>query len=69
MVEEWVDEARRTFGAQHMSQSEKTLFVFDLLDGEAKAEVKLRPSGERDSSEKIFLLLLEPYGCSQSYIT
>ena len=37
-----------------MSQSEKTLLVFDLLDGEAKAEVKLRPSGERDSAEKIF---------------
>ena len=48
-VEEWVDEARRSLGARPMSQSEKTLFVFDLLDREAKAEVKLGPSGERDN--------------------
>ena len=68
-VEEWVDEARRSLGARPMSQSEKTLLVFDLLDGEAKAEVKLWPSGERSNPEQIFTILLESYGCSQSYIT
>ena len=68
-VEEWVDEARRSLGARPMSQSKKTLLVFDLLDGEAKAEVKLRPSGERSNPEQIFTILLEAYGCSQSYIT
>ncbi|KAK0135597.1 hypothetical protein N1851_028547 [Merluccius polli] len=68
-VEEWVEEARRSLGVRPMSQTEKTLFVFDLLDGEAKAEVKLRPSGERDNPEKIFAILLEAYGCSQTYIT
>ena len=48
-LDEWVDEARCSLGARPMSQSEKTLFVFDLLDREAKAEVKLGPSGERDN--------------------
>lgn len=68
-IEEWVEEIRRSLEARPMSCAEKTLFVFDLLDGEAKAEVKFRPTGERDDADKIFDILLEAYGCSQSYIT
>lgn len=67
-IEEWVEEIKRSLAARPMSSAEKTLFVFDLLDGEAKAEVKFRPHGERDDATKIFTILLDAYGCSQSYI-
>lgn len=68
-IEEWVEKIRRSLEARPMSCAEKTLFVFDLLDGEAKAEVKFRPAREREDADQIFDILLEAYGCSQSYIT
>ncbi|KAK0144109.1 hypothetical protein N1851_017537 [Merluccius polli] len=57
-AEDWVEEARR-----------HALIVFDLLEGEARAEIKFRPVAERDEPDKIFSILLSIYGCSQSYIS
>lgn len=37
-VEEWVEEARRSLEVRHMSRAEQALFLYDLLDGEAKNE-------------------------------
>lgn len=68
-VEEWVDEARRHLALRPMPLAEQTLTVFDLLDGEAKREVKFRPAGERDSPTKIFGILTSIYGCTQSYVS
>ena len=68
-VEEWVEEARRHLSLRPMPLSEQTLNIFDLLDGEAKAEVKFRPTSACDSPEKIFEILKSMYGCTQSYIS
>lgn len=68
-VEDWVEEARRHLSCRPTSCSEQALIVFDLLDGEARAEIKFRPLAERDEPEKIFSILLSTYGCSQSYIS
>lgn len=38
-----------------MSDNEQVFcFVFDLLEGEAKAEMKFRTPAERNTAEKIF---------------
>ncbi|KAL2094491.1 hypothetical protein ACEWY4_009210 [Coilia grayii] len=68
-AEDWVEETRRHLSARPMSRSEQALVVFDLLDGEARAEIKFRPISERDEPDKIFSILLSTYGCSQSYIS
>lgn len=67
-VEEWVEEARKCLQIRHMSLSEQAYFVYDLLDAEAKMEIKLRPAAERADPEKIFSILLETFGCCHSYI-
>lgn len=67
-VEDWIDEVRNSLTLRHMSDLEQTFFVFDLLDGEAKAEIKFRAPTERDTSEKIFSILLETYGSFKSYV-
>lgn len=68
-VEDWVEEARRHLSLRPMSTAEQTLAIFDLLDGEARAEIKFRPASERDDPEKIFSILSNVYGCSHSYIS
>lgn len=67
-VEDWVEEVRRSLIVRPVPVAEKVLFVYDLLDGEAKAEVKFHPSSDRDDPEKIFTILLDMYGCSQSLV-
>lgn len=67
-VEEWVEEVRKCLQARHMSPSEQAYFVYDLLEGEAKLEIKLRPATDRADPEKIFTVLLETFGCAHSYI-
>ncbi|XP_026119499.1 uncharacterized protein LOC113098681 [Carassius auratus] len=67
-AEDWVEEVRRSLIVRPVPVAEKALFVYDLLDGEAKAEVKFHPSSDRDDPEKIFIILLEMYGCSQSLV-
>lgn len=67
-VEEWVEEACKCLQIRHMSSSEQAYFLYDLLDGDAKMEIKLRPATERTDPEKIFSILLETFGCFHSYI-
>lgn len=67
-VEDWVEEMRRSLESRHMSPAEQALFVYDHLDGEAKTEMKFRPEADRKDHNQIFKILLEIYGCSQSYI-
>lgn len=67
-VEDWVEEVRRSLIVRPVPVAEKALFIYDLLDGEAKAEAKFHPSSDQDDPEKIFTILLEMYGCSQSLV-
>lgn len=67
-LEEWVEEVRKCLQARPMSPNEQAYFVYDLLEGEAKLEVKLRPATDRADPERIFSILLETFGCAHSYI-
>lgn len=67
-VEDWVEEVSRSLSVRPVSIAEKALFVYDLLDGEAKTEVKFHPLENRDDPEKIFSILFDMYGCSQSFV-
>ncbi len=66
--EDWIEEVRSSLTLCHMSDTEQDFFVFDLLEGEAKAEMKFRTPAERNTPENIFSILRETYGCSKSYI-
>lgn len=52
--------------AHHLAVSDQALFIFDHLEGEAKDEVKYN---NRTDLDKIFTILTELYGCTQSYVT
>lgn len=43
--------------------------MFDLLEREAHAEITFRATAERCDPEKMISVLLELYGCSQSYVS
>lgn len=68
-VLEWMEEVRACMRARHLAASDQALFIFDHLEGEAKEEIKYRPSEEKTNPEKIFSVLKELYGCTQSYMT
>lgn len=67
-VEDWIEEVRSSLNLRKMSDPEQVFFVVDLLEGEAKAEIKFRTPAERDTAEKIFLILLENFGCPKSCV-
>lgn len=53
---------------RHLSLSDQAFFLFDRLEGQAREEIKYRPSAERGDSAKIIAVLQEMYGCSESYV-
>ncbi|CAB3982688.1 Hypothetical predicted protein [Paramuricea clavata] len=61
-VENFVDNVKSLISARKMTQIEQTDFVLSLLESSAKEEVKLRPTAERDTSDKICNILLEAFG-------
>ncbi|XP_029941466.1 uncharacterized protein LOC115383427 [Salarias fasciatus] len=67
-LNEWIEEVQACMRARHLSTSDQAFFVFDHLEGEAREEIKYRPSAERDDPDKIFAVLQELYGCSESYV-
>lgn len=67
-VEEWIEEAKSCIRATHMSNFDKALFLFDHLEGEARNEVKYRPTATRENPESIIEVLREVYGCAKSYV-
>lgn len=67
-VEKWIKEARRCLTVRQMSQAEQILFLYDHLDGGARAELDFHSPAERNSVEKIFSILSENYSCPQSYV-
>lgn len=67
-LDQWVMEVRRCFEARPMSNAEQVLFLYDHLDGGAKAEVEFHEALDRDTAEKIFKILAENFSCPQSYV-
>lgn len=68
-VVEWIEEARACMRARHLEAREKALFICDHLEGDAKEEIKYRPRAEKTDPEKIFSVLRDLYGCTESYMT
>ncbi|KAK0139102.1 hypothetical protein N1851_024329 [Merluccius polli] len=67
-LNEWMEEVEACMRARRLSVFEQAYFVFDHLEGEAREEVKYRPRAEREDPAKIFGILQELYGCSESYV-
>lgn len=67
-IEEWVEEVQACMRARHLSGSDQAFFLYDHLVGEAREEIKFRPSAERKDPDKIISILKELYGCSKSYV-
>lgn len=67
-INEWIDEAKACMRIRHLSVIEQAFFLFDHLGGEAHEEIRSHPDVERSDTEKVFQILQELYGCSQSYV-
>ncbi|XP_076839956.1 uncharacterized protein LOC143484854 [Brachyhypopomus gauderio] len=67
-VDDWIEEARRSMEVRRMTSAEQALFLYDHLDGEAKAEIRFRSEVERKDPERIFVILKEVFSHSQSYV-
>lgn len=66
---EWVEEVEACMRARHLSQpADRAFFLFDHLEGEARNEIKYRASADRENPDKIFSILQDLYGCSDSYV-
>lgn len=66
---EWVEEVRACMRLRHLSPVDQALFIYDHLEGEAREEIKYRSREEREDPERVLAVLLELYGCSQSYVS
>lgn len=67
-VEKWIEEARRCLAVRQMSQTERILFLYDHLEGGARAELDFHNLTDRDNPEKIFTIFTENFSCSLSYV-
>lgn len=67
-IVEWVEEVRSCLRARQLSRVNQAFFIYDHLEGEAKDLIRYRPKEDREDPEKVFKILQELYGCSQSYV-
>lgn len=67
-IEEWIEEAQSCIRSKHMSDFDKAMFLYDHLEGEARNEIKYRPSAIKESHLEILTVLQEIYGCGKSYV-
>lgn len=67
-IDEWVDEVRTSMRVRHVAATDQAAFVMDHIEGEARDEIKYRPSIEREDPERVFAILKELYGCQKSYV-
>lgn len=68
IAEDWIREVRKALVGQPLTPKEQVTWVYDLLDGEAKREVTFSLDLEQVCVEDIFTVLLEHFGCDQSYV-
>lgn len=67
--DEWEEEVQACMRARHLSAADQAVFLFDHLEGEAREEIKYRPTSERKDPERICTILRELYGCSLSHVS
>ena len=65
---EWLEEVQACMRARHLSVPDQAFFLFDHLEGEAREEIKYRPSEVRSDPDRIIEVLQELYGCAESYV-
>jgi len=65
---EWLKEGMASMCIRHLSNFDKGHFLYDHLEGEAREEIKFRPSEDREDPDKVIQILTELYGCPDSYI-
>ncbi|XP_035990395.1 uncharacterized protein LOC118562725 [Fundulus heteroclitus] len=65
---EWLEEVQACMRVRHLSPADQAFFLFDHLEGEARDEIKFRPTAEREDPAKIMDILKELYGCYESYV-
>ena len=68
-IAEWIEEVQTCMRVHHLSGDDQACFIFDHLEGEAREEIRHRPSVERGDPARILQILQGLYGCTQSYIT
>lgn len=68
-IGEWIEEVYACIRARHLSPADQALFIYDHLEGEARAEIKYRSPAERADPDRILLILKELYGCTKSYVS
>ena len=68
-IEDWLEEVDCSTRGRRMPDIDKALFMYDHLEGEARAEIKFRPRGEREDPKFISDVLTELYSCSTSYVS
>lgn len=68
-VTEWIEEIQACMRARHLSVADQALFIIDHLEGEAREEIRFRPSVEKDDPARIFSILREMYSHTHSYVT
>lgn len=54
---EWIEEVQACMRARHVSTTDQAFFWFDHLEGEAREEIKFRPSVEQGDPAKIMSVL------------
>ena len=67
-VIDWAEEVQACMRARRLTAADQALFMFDHLEGEARDEIKYRPSAERADPAKVLAILKDLYGCTRSYI-
>lgn len=68
-IEDWIEEVESHVQTKQLSQKEKTLFVYNQLEGEAHTEIQFQPSTVHDSDVEMFKILRELYGSSHSHVS
>ncbi|XP_077961139.1 uncharacterized protein LOC144409523 [Gasterosteus aculeatus] len=67
-LSEWLEELQSCMRARHLAPADQAYFLYDHLEGEAREEIKYRPSTERGDPARLITILQELYGCSESYV-
>ena len=68
-IHDWIENVESCLRDRHMSAREKALFLYDHLEGEAKAEIRFRSLAEREQPDTILDILKELYGSSSSFVS
>lgn len=61
---DWIENVESCWRERHMTAREKALFLYDHLEGEAKAAIRFRSFAERENPDTILTILKGLYGSS-----